>query len=243
MLRVFIGYDSKEIVAYHTCVQSLLDNVSQPVAIIPILKDHLRDVYKKQRKANESTEFSMTRFLTPYLSEYKGHSLFVDCDVIFRADPYDLVAYTVAYPEIAVFVVQHDYTPSTQKKFLNQPQAVYPKKNWSSVMMFNNELCRSLTPDYVNHASGMELHQFKWLANPNKVGNLPKVWNHLVGEYDPNPDAKIAHFTMGTPCFSGYDHQEFADEWFDIMRKAVSSREATFQTIRNEIRNDPALAR
>jgi hypothetical protein len=111
----------------------------------------------------------------------------------------------------------------------------YAKKNWSSVMLFNNELCKTLTPDYINRVGGLELHQFKWLFNDDLIGELPKTWNHLVGEYDPNVDAKLVHFTRGTPCFAGYEDQEFADEWFDVMKKAMSAKDASFKTTRNEI--------
>jgi hypothetical protein len=141
----------------------------------------------------------------------------------------------VAYSDTAVFVVKHDYTPRGEKKFLNQPQLKYAKKNWSSVMLFNNELCKTLTPDYINRVGGLELHQFKWLFNDDLIGELPKTWNHLVGEYDPNVDAKLVHFTRGTPCFAGYEDQEFADEWFDVMKKAMSAKDASFKTTRNEI--------
>ena len=231
MLKVFIGYDSYEIVAYHTCVQSLLDNVSDPVEIIPIKLDHLRGVYQKDRHETQSTEFSMTRFLPPFLSKYDGISIFVDCDVIFRADPHELLAYPIAYPDKAVFVVKHDYTPSSTIKFLNQVQSKYKKKNWSSVMVFNNEHCRALTPSYVNEASGLELHQFKWLESDDLIGELPCEWNHLVGEYKANPDAKIAHFTRGTPCFADLDEQEYSDEWFGYMRIATSAKEASFEVM------------
>jgi hypothetical protein len=231
VLKVFIGYDSYEIIAYHTCVQSLLDHSKYPVEIIPVKLDHLADIYSKDRHETQSTEFSMTRFLVPYLSGFKGQSLFVDCDVIFREDPHLLLAYPISYPEKAVFVVKHDYTPNTGRKFLDQVQTKYEKKNWSSVMVFNNELCKSLTPNYINHASGLELHQFKWLESDDLIGGLPKEWNHLVGEYEADPDAKLVHFTKGTPCFNDWDEQEHSDEWFKVMRKATSAKEASFEVM------------
>ena len=33
-------------------------------------------------------------------------------------------------------------------------------------MLMNCRKCTTLTPDYVNKASGLELHQFKWLEGP-----------------------------------------------------------------------------
>lgn len=241
MLRLFIGFDSNEIVAYHVAVQSIIDHAEHPVQIIPICKDHLKGLYTKKRHPTQSTEFSMTRFLVPHLSDYQGVSIFVDCDVIFRENPISLMAYPLAYPDKAVFTVKHSYTPKTKEKFLRQEQTEYAKKNWSSVMVFNNEKCKSLTPEYINSASGLDLHQFKWLEDESLIGELPKEWNHLVGEYEPNPDAKLVHFTLGTPCFSEWKDQEHSEEWFSIMKRATSAKESSFSMIREEIKNDPAL--
>ena len=156
-----------------------------------------------------STEFSFSRFLTPYLSGYKGQSLFLDCDMLVRDDIYKILDYVDDRHD--VFCVHHDYTPRTETKFLGNTQHVYPRKNWSSLMFFNNERCKKLTLEKVNCAGGAYLHQFKWTDYP---GVIPVEWNHLVGEYRPNPDAKNVHFTLGTPCFTGYEEQEFADEWY-----------------------------
>ena len=242
MLKIFIGYDSNEVTAYHTCVQSILDQAKKPVQIIALCKDQLSELYWRERNPKESTEFSMTRFLTPYLSGYNGISLFVDCDVIFLEDPYRLLAYPCSSPEKAVFVVKHDYTPKTETKFLGQDQTKYEKKNWSSVMLFNNRLCRKLSLTYINGASGLELHQFKWLENDELIGELPKEWNHLVGEMPENPSAKIVHFTLGTPCFNGYEEQEHSDAWHKIMKKSTSSVQHIAASVMAEIRNDPALS-
>lgn len=169
-----------------------------------------------------STEFSFSRFLTPYLSGYSGQSLFMDCDMLVRCDIYEILDECDLRHD--VFVVKHDYTPKSREKFLGNTQSPYPKKNWSSVMVFNNFMqpVKKLTPEVVSVSSGAYLHQFKWTSE-ERVGELPKEWNHLVTEYPENPDAKVVHFTLGTPCFKGYEHQEFADEWFhekDMMNYA-----------------------
>lgn len=207
MLRIFIGFDQRETVAYHVCAQSIIKRASCPVAITPIALHNIKRVFDRP-KEQQSTDFAFSRFLTPYLSGYKGFSVFMDCDMIVRTDIADILQY--ASTEHAVSVVKHDYTPKTGIKFLGAKQTVYPKKNWSSVMLFNNTKCGALTPDYVENASGADLHQFAWA---DSVGELPKEWNHLVGELPENPDAKIVHYTLGTPCFKGYENQEFADEW------------------------------
>jgi hypothetical protein len=212
-LRVFIGYDSKEPAAYHVLSHSILRRASRPISITPIALDSIRDVYSRPRGATETTEFSLTRFLVPYLSGYDGHSVFMDCDMLVRCDIWDALIYPMAYPDKAVFCVQHDYTPKSDTKFLGQQQTSYPRKNWSSFMLFNNALCKALTPEYVNAASGLELHRFLWLKD-EQIGDLPIEWNWLVGEYEPNERAKVLHYTNGGPWFPGYRDCDHAREWF-----------------------------
>ena len=135
----------------------------------------------------------------------------MDCDMLCRADIAEL--FEIAGREMAaVSVVKHDYQPSTQSKFLGHEQSRYQRKNWSSVMHFNCNACRALTPEYIDRAPGLELHQFDWVNG--EIGSLPIEWNHLVGEYPPNPQAKLVHFTLGTPCFHRFSTCEFAREWY-----------------------------
>ena len=211
MLDVYIGYDRGEIVAYHTLCQSILDHASEPVRFTPIALSTLTRVFDRERRPEQSTEFSFSRFLTPYLSGYAGWSLFMDCDMLARADFAELFA--LRDEHYAVMVCQHDYTPRDDIKFLANRQTRYDKKNWSSVMLFNNAACRALTPQFVATASGLELHQFKWLEDDSRIGALPLEWNWLVGEYPVNPDAKVAHFTRGGPYFADYAGSDYADEW------------------------------
>jgi hypothetical protein len=135
----------------------------------------------------------------------------MDCDMLVRCDIYELLDYA-GFNDVSV--VMHDYQPKGTDKFLGNKQHVYPKKNWSSLMVFNNwrSPVKKLTPQVVNTKSGKYLHQFEWAE---KVGELPKEYNHLVGELDRNPFAKIIHYTLGTPCFKGYENQEWAGEWFE----------------------------
>jgi hypothetical protein len=134
----------------------------------------------------------------------------MDCDMLIRCDIREL--FRQADSRYAVQVVQHQYHPNPEDKFLGQRQTIYERKNWSSVILFNNHACRDLTPKSVNAMSGLDLHQFRWLAD-EQIGSLSLDWNHLVSEYAPNPDAKIVHFTRGTPCFPEYRDCEFAKEW------------------------------
>lgn len=214
-MRIFLGYDSKEPIAFHVAMHSIFTRASVPVSVTPLVQSSLRSgrIYTRDRGPTESTEFSLTRFLCPFLSGYEGHSLFLDCDVLCLTDIVELLAYGLAYPEKAVFVAQHDYKPKTDKKFLGQTQTSYARKNWSSVMLINNSLCRVLTPDYVNIATGLELHRFHWLKD-EEIGSLPLEFNWLVGEYEDNPQAKVLHWTNGGPWFEDYKDTERAKEWF-----------------------------
>ena len=210
--RIYIGFDSKEVVAYHVLCQSILEKSSIPVCFTPVALHQLKGDFTRARHNLQSTEFSFSRFLVPYLSEYRGWSLFIDCDMLVRADIAELWA--LRDDRYAAMCVKHEYTPKTETKFLGNVQTKYDKKNWSSVLLFNNEKCRRLDPDYVNNASGLELHQFKWLESDQRLGELPTAWNWLVREYDYRPDAKLVHFTDGGPYFDEHRQDDYAEEWF-----------------------------
>jgi lipopolysaccharide biosynthesis glycosyltransferase len=221
MIPVFIGYDGRETVSLSVLSHSIHARASQPVRITPVMLSQLKDVFHRERHPLQSTDFSFSRFLTPYLSDYTGWSLFMDCDMLMLDDIAKLWA--LRDENYAVMVVKHDHVPKEDRKFLNEPQSKYAKKNWSSVMLFNNARCRALTADYVNTASGLELHQFKWLGDDKLIGALPDRWNHLVGYNPPRRDAALVHYTSGGPYFDAYRDCEYAQEWFaerDVMLHA-----------------------
>ena len=211
MIRVFIGYDPREAVAYNVLAHSIQVRASEPVAITPLMLSQLKRVLTRERHPLQSTDFSFSRFLTPYLSDFTGWSVFMDGDMLVLRDIAEL--WRLRDERYAVMVVQHDHVPRESVKFLGQPQSKYGKKNWSSVMLFNNARCRALTPDYVNRASGLELHQFKWLESDDLIGALPHAWNHLVGYNAPRRDAALVHFTLGGPYFPDYADCEYAEAW------------------------------
>lgn len=227
VIRLFVGYDSKMPVLTHVFSHSIQARASKPVAIIPLVLTQLQDVLTRARNPLQSTEFSFSRFLTPYLSNFEGWSIFADNDIIARDDIAKL--WDLRDDRYAVMVVKHEQIPIEDVKFLNMPQTSYKKKNWSAVMLFNNEKCRTLTPEYVNTASGLDLHQFKWLGDDNLIGDLPPEWNHLVGYNRPNPDAKFVHYTIGGPYFEEYQTCEFSSEWWyersDMLRVAQLNEE------------------
>ena len=211
MIRIFIGYDPREAVAFSVLSHSIHARASWPVSITPLMLSELRGVMTRERHPLQSTAFSFSRFLTPHLSDYSGWSLFMDCDMLMLDDIAGL--YALRDDRYAVMVVKHDHVPKEKRKFLDQPQTPYQKKNWSSVMLFNNAKCRALTPEYVNTASGLDLHQFKWLAGDELIGELPTRWNHLVDYDPPRRDAALVHYTLGGPYFSEYRDCEYAEEW------------------------------
>jgi len=219
-LKIFIGYDRHEIVAYHVLCQSIIEQSSKPLNFTPLNLKNLSNIFTRRRNNLQSTEFSFSRFLVPYLSSYRGWSLFMDCDMIVTSDISEL--FSLKDENKAVMVCKHDYQPKENLKFLGQTQTKYEKKNWSSVMLFNNAKCKALTPDYVNTVTGLELHQFKWLENETLIGSLPLEWNWLVGEYPLNNNAKNLHYTLGGPYFDGYENSEHADDWNSVKSRTFS---------------------
>lgn len=225
-LRIFIGWDSREDIAYRVCKRSLEMHSSIPLEIIPIKQHRLRSagVYRREIDPLSSTEFSFTRFLTPYLAGYEGWAVFVDCDFLFRRDIAALLDYFD--PEKAVYCVKHDYAPPEAVKMDGKTQTQYPRKNWSSFMLLNcaHEQVRRLTPDVVNTESGLYLHRFNWLTD-DVIGSLPVTWNYLEGWHTENDceDPIAVHFTRGGPWFKNYQSVEYANEWLALSDGANGS--------------------
>lgn len=223
MIRVFIGFDSHETVAFHVLAHSIHARASEPVTVAPLMLTQLQKEFHRERNALQSTEFSFSRFMVPYLSGFEGWSMFCDCDMLMLDDIAKLWA--LRDGRFAVQVVKHHHVPPEDIKFLNQPQSKYAKKNWSSVMLFNNAKCTALTPAYANTASGLELHQFKWLSDDSLIGELPHRWNHLV-DYDPPAaitDLSLIHYTEGGPYFEAYKNCGYADLWLRERDRMLSA--------------------
>lgn len=213
MIRVFIGYDTREAAAFGVLAHSIHRRSSQPVAVAPVMLDQLKGVFRRDVNPLQSTQFSFSRFLTPYLCGYEGWAIFMDCDMLVLDDIARLWA--LRDERYAVQVVKHVHVPKEDVKFLGAVQTKYEKKNWSSVMLMNCAKCRALTPEYVNGATGLELHQFKWLEGDHLIGEIPARWNHLVGYDAPRADAALVHYTIGGPYFDEYRDCEYAREWFE----------------------------
>lgn len=215
-LKVFIGYDSREDIAWQVCRHSLMRHSDKDVAVIPLRQAVLRELglYTRPHDAGATTEFSLTRFLTPYLAAQGGWTIFSDCDFLYTRNIKEVVANLD--PAKALYCVQHDYVPAHSVKMDGQQQSSYPRKNWSSFMIFNCDHAdvQALTPEVVNSASPAFLHRFEWITEDRAIGALPLEWNFLEGEY-PKPERTpaVIHFTNGGPWFEKWQDVDYADLW------------------------------
>lgn len=210
IIRVFVGYDPREIVAYHVCVNSIIRNGTQPVAFTALALNNLPSYSESHTDC--SNQFIYSRFLLPHLTNYTGWALFIDGDMLVRDDIAKLWA--LRDESKAVMCVQHDYQTKASTKYLGSKNPNYPRKNWSSVVLWNcaHPSNRVVTPSFVEQSTGAQLHRFTWLQD-DEIGALPKVWNWLPDEFGPNEDAKLLHWTLGTPCFHEYADAPMANEW------------------------------
>jgi len=229
VIKIFIGYDPVESVAWHTMVASIYRQSSRPVAIIPINLHNLKGIYKRRKDPRQSNAFSFSRFLVPYLCNYDGLGIYFDCDQMLRTDITKIFSAINEQPGKAVYVVKHTYEPRDDVKYLNTVQYKYPRKNWSSVVLWNcaHEKNRLVTPKFVNTVEALALHRFTWLDD-NEIGELDIRWNWLVGEYDDPPDdVKNVHWTVGGPYFNEYQNVDFSHEWikeFELMKFCFQKR-------------------
>ena len=209
--RLFVGFDQREAIAYHTFCQSVIQNASVPVSITPLSLNTLTSVYDETH-TDGSNDFIYSRFLVPFLSNFSGTSLFADGDMVVETDVRDL--FEQLDPEKALHVVKHNYKTKASKKYLGNKNEDYPRKNWSSVILWNCEhpAHKVLTPEFVSRQTGAFLHRFQWLAN-EQIGHLAPEWNWLAEEYPENKDSKLIHYTLGTPCFKDYADCSQSDRW------------------------------
>lgn len=214
-LKIYVGYDTREHIAWEVCRFSLLRYASAPVEIYPLKQAALRDLGLYTRGPDKAaTEFSLTRFLTPYVAAHEGWTIFVDCDFLFTGDIFEVLE--GADPDKAVYVVKHDYVPKSAVKMDGRTQTVYARKNWSSFMLFNNAHPRvkALTPEVVNSAEPSFLHRFSWVGDDALIGELSRTWNFLEGEYPkPGQTPRAIHFTNGGPWFPNKQDVDYAELW------------------------------
>lgn len=216
MIRLFVGHDAREAVAFDVFVHSVIRHSSEPVSVTPLSLPTLRNVYKEVH-TDGSNDFIYSRFLVPYLCDFMGWALFVDGDMLCREDLAEL--WDMRDPKKAVQVVKHCYKTTATEKYLGSPNADYPRKNWSSVILWNcgHPANQTLTPSRLMQKDGAYLHRFSWLED-EQIGGLPLKWNWLVTEYPYATIASLVHYTLGTPCFKGYQRCDYAKEWYDELR-------------------------
>jgi len=214
-VKLYLGFDPREEVGYHTFCSSVLSRMTLPVTFAPL---HLAALPFYQGGARDGTNaFIYSRFLIPFMESYKGWALFVDgCDMVAQADIAELWA--LRDYRCAVQVVKHDYRTKYQRKYVGTGMEAanddYPRKNWSSVMLINcgHFAWRGITPETVEKAKGAYLHRFEFLPD-GLIGELPKEWNWLADEYGDNPQAKLLHWTAGIPGFKAYENAPMAEAW------------------------------
>jgi lipopolysaccharide biosynthesis glycosyltransferase len=209
VIDIFVGFDQREAVAYHTFCQSVISHTSRPARFTPLVADSLREINTQRDGSNQ---FIYSRFLVPHLMGYRGWAIFADGDMVCKSDVSEL--WEMRDDRYAVQVVKHEYKTKHVKKYLGNKNEDYPRKNWSSLILWNCEHSanRSLTPYAINGLEGSFLHRFNWLHD-GEIGELPLTWNWLVMEYPENDQAELLHYTIGTPCFEAYQDCEMADHW------------------------------
>jgi lipopolysaccharide biosynthesis glycosyltransferase len=209
-IPIFIGYDPREAIAYHVCANSIIRHATQPVSIIPLALNLFKDY--TETHTDGSNQFIYSRFLVPHLTDYTGHAIFIDGDMIVRDDISKL--WQLRDFSMDVQVVKHDYKTRQAVKYLGAKNEDYPRKNWSSVILWNCQSFpnRKLTPDFIQKSTGAELHRFTWIDD-SRIGELPIEWNWLPDEFGPNEDAKLLHYTLGTPSFHEFATTPMGSEW------------------------------
>ena len=211
-IKIVIGFDQREAVAYHAFCQSIIEKATLPVEIIPLAKNTLKNYHESH--TDNSNDFIYSRFLTPYLNNFEGWAIFADGDMICMDDIKKL--WELREPSKALMVVKHNYQTKKNRKYLGNINENYPRKNWSSLILWNcsHPKHKILTPEFISNQSGKFLHRFAWLED-DEIGELNKKWNWLAIEYPENKEAKLIHYTLGTPCFKDYKNTEMAEFWFE----------------------------
>jgi lipopolysaccharide biosynthesis glycosyltransferase len=211
IINLVVGFDQREAVAYHTFCQSVIDQSTLPVSFLPLAENNLNEY--RETHTDGSNKFIYSRFLTPYLMGYKGWAIFADGDMTCEADIAEL--WRMRDENKAVMVVKHDYQTKAEQKYLGNKNENYPRKNWSSFVLWNcgHKANSVLTPSFIQNVTGSYLHRFSWL-NDEEIGKLPIEWNWLAIEYPESAKAKLIHYTLGTPCFKDYSNESMSHKWY-----------------------------
>ena len=215
--NIYIGYDDQRNNIFKVCEKSILKNSKNNIEIFKIGNSILnKNIWYREKNKYESTDFSISRFLVPFLSNFSGISIFMDDDFLWKCDVSDLMEF---YDDSkSVMVCKHNYISKFETKWNSNKQINYARKNWSSLMIFNSKHfdCKNLNVKNVNEKSALWLHQFKWTDDKN-IGQIPLNYNYLVGEYEENfNDIKALHFTNGCPIYDDSIKTRHSNEWLEI---------------------------
>jgi len=184
-LHIFIGMDERQPLAYTVCRSSIERHASNRVLIEPL---QLKFMPITRRGL---TQFTFSRYLVPWLMHYHGQGVFMDADIIVRGDIYELAD-----------LAQRTDAPVSVVKGVHRFE-------WPSMMVFNNSKCKVLTPDFIEKDQPQKLN---WAE---KIGEMPREWNHCVGYDEPNPNAKLIHYTQGIPCWEETKDCEHSQAWME----------------------------
>jgi hypothetical protein len=228
MYNIYIGFDSSNYgqqIAWDVCKRSMLKNCSDPnkINIIKLVKSDLidKDIFKRTDN-DGSTEFTYTRFFVPYLNNYMGYAIFVDSDFLWECDVLELFEKYVN-STCAVSCIKHKYTQCNDKfKMDGKKQEWYPKKNWSSLMIYNCShinVKKNLILENTNTKSAKWLHRMMWCdEEKGEILEIPRSYNYLVNYYHEGP-IKALHFTDGGPWHPGYEDVTYGNRWLKYISK------------------------
>ena len=207
---IVVGFDQKEAVAYHTFTQSVIEKSSIPTRFMPLSVGSLTN-YKEVHK-DGSHDFIYSRFLVPYLMNFKGWAIYADGDMVCLEDIKKL--WDLRDNKFAVQVVKHEYKTKVKNKYWGNKNEDYPRKNWSSLILWNCEHLshKILTPEFIQEQPGSFLHRFSWIKDI-EIGSIEKEWNWLAMEYEEKKDINLIHYTIGTPCFEEYQDKSLSSYW------------------------------
>ena len=188
---IVVGFDQKEAVAYHTFTQSVIEKSSMPMRFMPLSIGSLTN-YKEVHK-DGSNDFIYSRFLVPYLMKFKGWAIYADGDMVCLKDIKKL--WDLRDDKFAVQLVKHDYKTKIKTKYWGNKNEDYPRKNWSSLILWNceHQAHKKLTPEFIQKQTGAFLHRFSWIKEKK--------------------DINLIHYTIGTPCFEEYQNESLSSFW------------------------------
>ena len=216
IVDIVVGFDQREAVAYHTFTQSIIEKSTMPVRFLPLSINSLSNY--NERHKDGSNDFIYSRFLVPYLMNFKGWAIYADGDMVCLEDIKKL--WDLRDKNYAVQVAKHNYKTKIEEKYWGNKNESYPRKNWSSLILWNceHEVHKILSPDFIEKQSGAFLHRFSWIKD-EEIGELEKEWNWLALEYEEKKDINLIHYTIGTPCFKEYENKSLSSYW----KKAFSN--------------------